>query len=192
MTIGSAEIHDLHGLPNELRRRARDFCLAVIAEVYGHGYRPDWHADLDSLAMEGAGDWYDPARRGGFLIAFDTWGAIVGTAGFHALALKPSLAGRLSARYPDQGSVAQVARVYVRADRRGTGIGASLHAAVVERATHQGYATLYLHAAAHAGGTLAFWRRQGYVAFGTVDYATSNGPETAIDFERVRADVGFS
>lgn len=164
---------------------ARAFCLAVIAEVYGHAYRAEWHADLDGLAAGGAADPYAPERGGGFLVALDGDGAVAATAGFHALALKTSLAARLSGRYPDPAGVAQVARVYVRADRRGAGLGALLHAAVRERAARAGYRTLYLHAAAHEAGALAFWRRQGYAAFGAVTYATADGrPEGAVDFDQ--------
>lgn len=65
-----------------------------------------------------------------------------------------------------------VARVHVRRERRGSGDGTRLHAALESRARELGYATLYLHASSDAAATIAFWHSRGYRRFGTLDFST--------------------
>ena len=168
--------------PDARHAEARAFCLAVIKEFYSTDYRPDWHADLDSLTAEPARSWYSAHNRGAFWTVRDTAEAIVATAGLYHLGWKPHLAAYLAARYPRPDRVPQLVRVYVRADQRGRQIGRWLNETAESEAHRLGYDTLYLHASADAPATLGFWRGRGYAeiaereAYIHFDKPLSNSP----------------
>lgn len=54
----------------------------AIAEFYGFAYRPDWHADVDTLLRAGEG------------------GLIIAPAAIKAMTWKPALCAALADRYP--------------------------------------------------------------------------------------------
>lgn len=66
---------------------------------------------------------------------------------------------------PALGPVGHLGRLAVRAPYRGTGLGAALVAALVERARGRGLRALYLGAQTHAVG---FYERLGFVVVGEV------------------------
>lgn len=155
----------LEHLPDEPDARhaeARAFCLEVIKEFYGFDYRPDWHADLDSLPLDPARSWYSARNRGAFWIARLPDGSIGATIGLYHLGWKQRLAADLAKRYPRPEDVPQLVRAYVRKDLRGHGIGRWLNDVVEAQARELGFKTLYLHASADASATLGFWRGRGY------------------------------
>ncbi len=151
------------------RAAARRFCLDVIREFYGTDYRPDWHADLDSLTRDDPQCWFSSQNRGAFWVVRDTAGDIIATAGVYILRWKPNLVAALADRYPNPETIPQLVRVYVRKDQRGRGIGRWLHDLSEAEAVRLGFATLYLHASASTPATLRFWGRQGFVEFANAD-----------------------
>lgn len=162
----------LTGDPTVRHDAARTFCLAVIKEFYGFDYRPDWHADLDALCGPAAASCYAAQNRGAFWLLNDAGGDIVATAGLYRLAYKAELAKSLATRYPQLEKVASTARVYVRKDWRGRGLGRYLNQLVEKAAPEMDYDTLYLHASSDADATLKFWQASGYTPFGTIGFST--------------------
>lgn len=154
------------------REAARRFCLDVIEEFYGIAYRSDWHADLDSLLDGEERCWFAARHRGGFWMLSGDGGRIVATAGLYRLDWKPTLSAAFVARYPQGNAVAQLVRVYVHKEHRGSGIGRWLSALAEAEAERLGYATLYLHASADTAATIAFWRSRGFDAFASGDGTT--------------------
>lgn len=158
--------------PGAVHAAARRFCLDTIEQVYGIGYRPDWHADLDGLCLGAELNRYAAMHRGTFWTLSDPDGAIVATAGIHHLGWKPATCGLFPGRYPSPDQVGSMSRVYIRSDLRGAGVGTWLVRLVEAEAAAMGYRTLYLHAASDTPASLAFWRSCGYAAFGTCDTST--------------------
>ena len=144
---------------------ARSFCLSVIKEAYGFDYRPDWHADLDSLLQGEAANHYAAANRGAFWLVRGRDGQPVATVGIKRLDWQVELSARLAPRYPRLETVATVARAYVRADRRGQGFGGWLSDLCVAEAPRLGYRTLYLHTNDDAEAAMRFWRSRGWREF---------------------------
>lgn len=182
----TARIHDLQLLSDAAstaHEAARAFCLETIREVYGIDYRPDWHADLDTLLL-GERSWFSGRNRGAFWTVRDSGGELVATAGIYDLKLKPATFDRLSERYSEGQTVCQLVRVYVRQDRRGGGLGAMLNDVAETHAAHLGYDLVYLHADAKADRTLKFWSAMGYQRFGEVTYPSANGTDTSVDFDK--------
>lgn len=142
----------------------RQFCLDTIAEAFGHGYRADWHQDLDDLC--GTVHDYQPDRGGTFLVA-RRGQLIVGCAGLRAMAARPGLLQRFAHRYPEPDRVGSVWRVYVAPTMRSRGLGQWLVEQLERSAIEHGYRTLYLHTAADSPRSLAFWRSHGYTEFDT-------------------------
>jgi GNAT superfamily N-acetyltransferase len=147
------------------RERARRFCLETIGQVYGTDYRPDWHADLDSLPRVPQACWFSPENRGAFWTLSEPAGEMVATAGLYRLGWKPKLVAAFADRYAAPGDIVQLVRVYVRRDRRGQGIGRWLTGLAEAEARRQGFDTLYLHADTNTKATIAFWRAQGFAEF---------------------------
>lgn len=162
----------LTGEPSAQHTAARTFCLDVIKEFYGFDYRADWHADLDALTGAPAASCYAEQNRGAFWLLTDVDGTIVATAGLYPLSYKAELAKSLAERYPQLDRVASTARVYVRKDWRGRGLGRYLNELVEAAAPALGYDTLYLHASSDADATLKFWQANGYTPFGTIGFST--------------------
>lgn len=101
--------------PDPLHDRARTFCLSVIKEFYSFDYRPDWHADLDSLLRPAAESQYSAINRGAFWIVTDPEnGDIVATAAIKGMGWKPALCEALADRYPQIQQIGSVWRVYVK------------------------------------------------------------------------------
>lgn len=161
---------------------ARAFCLAVIKEFYSTDYRPDWHADLDSLTGDPDRSWFSTLNRGAFWVVTGEDGAVVATAGLYHLGWKPNLAEYLAASYPQPDRVPQLVRVYVRHDQRRRQIGRWLNDVAEDEARRLGYDRLYLHASADAPATIGFWRGRGYAELSTreaythFDKPLSNSP----------------
>jgi GNAT superfamily N-acetyltransferase len=172
----------------EVRRAARQFCLDTIREVYGTEYRPDWHADLDSLLVASEHSWFSRENRGAFWSLHSPAGEIVATAGLYRLAWKPNLTAAFADRYPSADDVAQLVRVYVRKDQRGRGIGQWLSALAEAQARRLGFPTLYLHANTDTEATIAFWRGQGFSEFAAAD-GTTHFDKVLKCGSRMRADV---
>jgi GNAT superfamily N-acetyltransferase len=150
---------------------ARGFCLAVIKEFYGFDYRPDWHADLDSLEKAAADCQFSTVNKGAFWLLEDASGAIAATAGIKRLSWQPNVLEALPGRYPEPDKVATLMRAYVRKDLRGGGVGSILSTVCEDEARRLGYETLYLHASSDAADTIAFWTARGYSPFG--DFGSS-------------------
>lgn len=108
--------------PGEAHVAARAFCLDAIKEFYDFDYRPDWHADLDSLLLPAPQNHYSASNRGAFC---DADGSLVATAGIRRLGWKPQLVTAFAERCPEPEAVSSLWRVYVRADQRGCGGAAS-------------------------------------------------------------------
>lgn len=158
-----ARLSDDPGSPHDA---ARAFCLDVIKEFYGFDYRPDWHADLDSLSRPAAENHYSSINRGAFWTLSGTDGSLLATAGIRHLGWKPLIVKAFDARYPDGESIASLWRVYVRKDERGRGLGRSLTALAEREAERLGFTHMYLHASSDAAATLGFWRSAGYAEIG--------------------------
>ena len=158
--------------PQCRRAAVRRFCLDTIKEVYGTGYRADWHADLDLLADEGAGSWFGSHERGAFWALMTADGEIVATAGLYCLARKPDLAAAFSARYPDAGNVAQLVRVYVGGKHRGQRLGRWLSSLAESEARRLGFEALYLHASSDRSEAISFWEGSGFTVFASGDGTT--------------------
>lgn len=155
-----------------LHTATRAFCLTVIEEVYGFAYRPDWHADLDSLLRVGGDNQYAAVNRGAFWVAHTEDGALAATIGIKHLDWQPALLAALASRYPDPASVATLTRAYVRQDLRGQGMGRWLTALCEDMATSLGYRTVYLHTNADAAAATRFWTREGWREFGNFGFST--------------------
>ena len=145
---------------------ARQFCLDVIKEFYGFDYRPDWHADLDSLLCQPHVNHYSMANRGAFWVLLDNEGLIQATAGIRHLGWKPAIAAAFADRYGSGRDVASLWRVYVKRELRRQGLGRWLNAYSEREASARGFAHMYLHASADAKATLGFWKASGYQAIG--------------------------
>lgn len=152
--------------PGSAHEAARGFCLDVIKEFYGFDYRPDWHADLDSLRRPAAENHYSALNRGAFWTLSGADGTLVATAAIRHLGWKPLIVKAFDARYPDGESIASLWRVYVRKSERGRGLGTSLTALAEREAERLGFTHMYLHASSGATATLGFWRSVGYAEIG--------------------------
>lgn len=160
------------GASMERRAAARRFCLDTIREVYGTEYRPDWHADLDSLLQPPEQCWFSGKSRGAFWSLHAPDGEIVASAGLYGLSWKPNLVAAFADRYPSPDDVKQLVRVYVRKDLRGKGIGQWLAGLAETEAQMQGFKTLYLHANTDTVATIVFWRAQGFSEFAAAEGTT--------------------
>lgn len=156
----------LNDEPGPMHTAARQFCLDVIKEFYGFDYRPDWHADIDSLLLPAAGNHYSSLNRGAFWVLLDSQGNIRATAGIRHLGWKPAILAAFAHRYGDGRDVASLWRVYVRKEHRGQGLGNWLNALSEREAMRLGFARMYLHASSDAAATLGFWRARGYENIG--------------------------
>ncbi|MGF1595441.1 MAG: GNAT family N-acetyltransferase [Acidimicrobiales bacterium] len=143
--------------------RVRQFCLATIAEAFGHGYHPEWHNDLDRLGSAHDDD-YATERGGAFLVAW-RGGEVVGCGGLRSLVTRPNLCERFAGRYPDPGTVGSLWRIYVAPTHRGGGLGCLLATRLEAIGASVGYRTSYLHTSTLRQPTVAFWTKRGYLAF---------------------------
>lgn len=162
----------LSDTPGTAHTAARTFCLGVIKEFYGFDYRPDWHADLDSLEKPAGVNHFSAANRGAFWTLTDADGHIVATTGIKKLTWHANVLEALPGRYPHPEKVATLMRAYVRKDLRAGGIGRYLSALCEAEARRLGYETLYLHANSDTPATIAFWTARGFAPIGTFGVAT--------------------
>jgi GNAT superfamily N-acetyltransferase len=154
----------------------KDFCKI--------DYRPDWHADLDSLLDASPEGWFSNSSRGAFLTVRNEQERIVAAGGLYGLQNKPALAIRLQVRYCSAANVCQIVRVYLEPDLRRKGLGRAVAAALEEKARDLGYVTSDLYADAETPDTLSFWRSQGYIKFGRFSYPSAQGTDTSVDFDK--------
>jgi len=166
---------------------ARAFCLGVIQQVYGIAYHPDWHADLDSLALAAADSWFSNENRGAFFLVRNLQGQIMATGGLYDLARKPNTASRLAQRYGEGENVCQIVRVYLDASVRRMGLGSRIVRVLENEAKTLNYSAAYLHADAQTAGTLRFWRDSGYREFDRFSYPSPTGTDTSVDFDKLLA-----
>ncbi len=159
-------------VPGVEHAAARTFCLETIKEFYGFDYRPDWHADLDSLLLPAEGNHYSAHHRGAFWTLRAPGGEILATGGIRHLGWKPNIPPMVPGRYPRPEDVTSLWRVYVRKDQRGRGLGRWLTALCEDEAIRLGFDRMYLHATADAAATIAFWNAMGYADIGTIDDST--------------------
>ncbi|MGN9766506.1 GNAT family N-acetyltransferase [Micromonospora sp. SD12] len=132
---------------------ARSVMLDTFYHDFGHGYRPQWHADVIDLA-----DTYlRPARHALFVATLGD--EVVGTTAVRAAAPEsPPHPRFLVDRYP-QESTAQLFRVYVRPEHRRRGLARALvHLATEFVASEASYRALYLHTDTRIEGAEGFWR----------------------------------
>ncbi len=158
----------------------RRFCLSTIAEAFGHGYRPEWHGDLDRLGTDH--DDYAPRRGGAFVVA-RSGSRIVACGGMRPLTAKPALHSRFAARYPDLEPIASLWRVYVEDDQRGTGIGSEITRHLELAAIEAGCRHCYLHTSGHRAASVAFWAGRGYQPF-----ATDDDPDQTVHMDKLLPD----
>jgi GNAT superfamily N-acetyltransferase len=144
-----------------LGQECRRFCLRAIKDAYGHDYRPNWHADLDSLGA-GAACQYAASCRGAFFVLRDRDGHVIGTAGVRGLGNNRSLAATLAHRYPDIDRVAFNCRLYVAPAWRRHGLGRLLTALRAEAARGMDYTTVYIHCDANAERLRRYWLDLGF------------------------------
>ena len=175
--------------PNEVSVRARAFCLETIKSVYGLDYNKAWHADLDSLLGKADTNLFSSLNNGAFYVLLEENGKVIATAGLYDLALAPTTFNRLKERYQDT-SVAQVVRVYVDAEARGSGVGTNLVKTLEQAAQERAYRWLYLHADSDAPRTLNFWGARGFKKFGSLVYQTPTGPARIDDFDKALGETG--
>jgi len=138
--------------------------MGIIAEAFGHGYRPEWHGDLDRLGTDC--DDYTPERGGAFVVVRDA-GRIVACGGMRPLTARPALHSRFAARYPAPERIASLWRVYVEADQRAAGIGSRITWHLEQAAIEAGYRHCYLHTSGNRAASVAFWVGRGYRPFAT-------------------------
>lgn len=145
-------------IDNTSPHNVRKFCLKVIKEVYGFDYRPDWHADLDSLLNENGE--YSEKQNGSFYVAFDG-NRIVGTIGVKSLLSKPSLLSKFK-QYKDGKDIGSIWRAYVDKKYRGKGLGKQLLDYAENFAKKAGYQKIYLHTSKTNPNAVAFWQKRGF------------------------------
>jgi GNAT superfamily N-acetyltransferase len=127
--------------------------LDTFYHVFGHGYRPRWHADV--IDMDRA--YFDHPRQGLFVATLDD--EVVGTTAVRADGPQsPPHPAWLAERYPS-GTTAQIFRVYVRPEHRRNGLARALVDLACDfAATVPGYDTIYLHTNTAVDGAEPFWR----------------------------------
>jgi GNAT superfamily N-acetyltransferase len=168
------------------REEARSFCLKLIKEVYATEYDSDWHADLDSLLLPPAENWFSNKNNGAFRIARDPDSReIIAAGGLYNLDFKPLTRKRLEHRYGSGLEACQIVRVYIAASYRGRGIGSRIVGFLEADATRLGYNVCYLHADYQADKTLSFWRSSDYTEFGKFSYPISDSTGICVDFDKL-------
>lgn len=142
---------------------ARTFCLKTIKEVYGIGYRRDWHDDLDS--MLNSKNVYTAGQKGGFVIIRSTAGELIACGGLRSLTSKPTLVELFKHRYPTPETVGGLWRAYVAAKDRHKGLGTIIKYLRIQQAKQLGYSTLYLHASQKNPLSITFGQKFGFSIF---------------------------
>jgi GNAT superfamily N-acetyltransferase len=133
---------------------ARSIMLDTFYHEFGYGYRSEWHGDV--IDLEGA--YLRPERH--VLLVAVKGDEVVGTTGVRAKGpASPPHPAWLAARYPDDGSTAQLFRVYVRPEHRRCGLARALVNTATAFVTQTpGYERLYLHTDTRVAEAEPFWR----------------------------------
>ncbi|QFZ24384.1 GNAT family N-acetyltransferase [Saccharothrix syringae] len=127
--------------------------LDTFYREFGHGYRPQWHADV--VDLEGA---YLRPPRHALFVAVDGDEVVATTAVRAQGPASPPHPAWLAERYSGAGT-AQLFRVYVRPSHRRRGLARALVGAAVRFvAETPGYERIYLHTDTRVAGAEAFWR----------------------------------
>ncbi|MEU4813405.1 GNAT family N-acetyltransferase [Nocardia fluminea] len=137
---------------------ARSVMLDTFYQVFGIGYRPEYHQDVidpDTAYLR------HPRHR---LWVAEHEGVIVGTTAIRAQGpAHPPHPAELARRYPDE-TTAQLFRVYVRPEHHRRGLATRLVAAAVEHVrASPDFERLYLHTDARTAGALEFWLTFGHI-----------------------------
>lgn len=132
---------------------ARTVMLDTFYRVLGHGYVPEWHADVIDIE----GSYFRTPGHALFVAAHGT--GIVGTASVRAHGPKsPPHPQWIAQRYPS-GPTAQIFRTYVRPEHRRNGLARALVELACEFvADTPGYESIYLHTNPEIEGAEPFWR----------------------------------
>ncbi|MGX7829169.1 GNAT family N-acetyltransferase [Actinokineospora sp. 24-640] len=132
---------------------ARSVMLDTFYREFGHGYRPQWHADVVDLE----GTYLLPARH--TLLVAATGDEVVGTTAVRAQGPASPPHPRWLAEHYSGDTTAQLFRVYVRPEHRRHGLARALvEAAVHFIASTPGYDRVYLHTDTRIPGAEPFWR----------------------------------
>lgn len=145
--------------PGDLAQ-ARSVMLDTVYRDFGHGYLPQWHADIIDLESF----YLAPEDNALFVAVRD--GRIVATAGVRGQTpLSPPHPIEVT-RHFEEGRTASLYRVYVRPEHRRRGLAGDLVGACLDFiATRERYTGVYLHTDARTPGAVAFWSRRGTVLF---------------------------
>ncbi len=88
------------------------------------------------------------------------------------------------AQWRADGDAIELERLYVDQMCHGTGLGQALMAAVIADATRRGKRSLHLGVWDRNQRAIAFYRRQGFVVVGTVDFLLAGGAQTDLSMRR--------
>ncbi|GAA0515843.1 N-acetyltransferase [Saccharopolyspora subtropica] len=132
---------------------ARKVMLDTFYNEFGHGYRPEWHADV--IDIEGA---YLRNPRHALFVAV-RGGEVTATTAVRANGpSSPPHPQWLADRYPS-GETAQFFRVYVAREHRRHGLARALVAMACDFvAATPGFSSIYLHTNPAIEGAEPFWR----------------------------------
>ena len=158
-------ISQWHPSQKQAGEEARTFCLSVIKDTYGYEYRPDWHADLDSLT-QGEESRYNAVNGGAFFIIRNHDGEIMGTGGVYSMLHKPNFIELFgTARYGDVSKIACMGRTYLKPEYRGNALSRTLVPMLEMAAKNNGYTHMGLDCEASAERLRRHWESFGFTAF---------------------------
>ncbi|WP_232013819.1 GNAT family N-acetyltransferase [Glycomyces terrestris] len=140
--------------------QARSVMLDTVYRDFGHGYLPQWHADIIDLEA------CYLAPEDNALFVAERGGRVVATAGVRGQTpASPPHPPEVAARF-EEGRTASLYRVYVRPEHRRRGLaGALVDACLAFAASRERYTGVYLHTDARTPGAVEFWSRRGRVLF---------------------------
>lgn len=166
-TVRPARLKDIEG--------ARTVMLDTFYRVLGHGYVPDWHADVINLEQT---YFHTPGQA---LFVATLGDDVVGTASVRADGPKsPPHPAWIAQRYSTP-ETAQIFRTYVRPEHRRNGLARALVQLACAFAADEGaYTALYLHTNPTVDGAEPFWRS---LATEIYDARTEGGHSPTIHFE---------
>lgn len=158
-------ISQWHPSQKQAGEEARTFCLSVIKDTYGYEYRPDWHADLDSLT-QGEKSRYNAVNGGAFFIIRNHDGDIMGTGGVYSMLHKPNFIELFgTSRYGDVSKIACMGRTYLKPEYRGNALSRTLVPMLETAAKTNGYTHMGLDCEASAERLRRHWESFGFTAF---------------------------
>ncbi|SDL53927.1 Acetyltransferase (GNAT) family protein [Glycomyces sambucus] len=139
---------------------ARSVMLDTVYRDFGHGYLPQWHADIIDVES------FYLAPEDNALFVAERGGRVVATAGVRGQTpTSPPHPPEVADRF-EEGRTASLYRVYVRPEHRRRGLaGALVDACLDFAASRERYTGVYLHTDARTPGAVEFWSRRGAVLF---------------------------